>query len=158
MKSFNEFVAQAGAMGLRLRANTGESELHSSDADALFHTPLLALTMLLIAKTKRDGLLTNELATWTGAVLAVRFEHAPSLQWGAKWSLPLRSRCADALVFLENVGLVSVEHALRRTIKVSDSGNILIQRLARSGNEVGLLTRSLLRAYSRAQAKGLQLL
>lgn len=158
MKTLEEFISQAGASDIRLRTNTESPELRPSDDDALFHTPLLALSILIIARARKNSLETSEIAVWTGAILATRFHGTPGLRWNLQWSLPLRRRCADALVFLENIGLVSVKTETQRTINVSESGIQFIERIARSPTDIGILARSLVRAYNQAQAKGLQLL
>jgi hypothetical protein len=159
MRSLEEIAAEATQANVRLRVNTEAlSRVSGATVDGLFHTPLLALTILVIARARRAGLPTTDLATWTLGTLVKHFEALRLARGRIQWSVVLRRRCADALVFLENVGLASVRETPVRTAHISANGRDFILKLARTADEGGVLVRQLERAHRAVEQGGLELL
>ena len=66
--------------------------------------------------------------------------------------------CADALVFLENVGLAEVREVPLRTVHISSAGRDFIGKLSRNTDEIGVLVRQLQRDHHAVEQGGLELL
>ncbi|HEY4014309.1 MAG TPA: hypothetical protein VGM06_13290 [Polyangiaceae bacterium] len=159
MKSLDEIAAEATEANVRLRVNTEVlSRVSGAMVDGLFHTPLLAITILVIARARRSGLQTADLATWTLGTLVRHFDALRLARGRIQWSVLLRRRCADALVFLENVGLASVVEGPMRTVHISANGRDFVAKLSRSADEAGVLVRQLQRAHRAVEQGGLELI
>jgi hypothetical protein len=159
MKSLEEIAAAATEANVRLRINTDAlARVSGATIDGLFHTPLLALTILVIAQARRSGLPTSDIATWTLGTLVKHFEALRLARGRIQWSVLLRRRCADALVFLENVGLAGVRELPQRTAMITLDGRAFIGKLSRAADETGVLVRQLERAHRAVEQGGLELL
>ena len=159
MKSLDQIVAEVTAAHVRFKINTDALiRVSGTNPNELFHTPLLALTILTITRARKAGLPTSDLATWTLGTLSKHFEGFLAARGRIQWSVPLRRRCADALVFLENVGLAEVRQVPLRTVYISMAGRGFISKLARTADECGVLVRQLERAYHAVEQGGLELL
>lgn len=109
--------------------------------DALFHLPLLALAILVIARRKPFA---TTVLGWNVALLLT--EHFTALRHtphALETSLTLRRRCADALTLLEAAGLVLVSPDRLRIVTLSDDGKAHLDRAARDSTDLGLLVRQL---------------
>ena len=109
--------------------------------DALFHLPLLALAVLVIARGKP---FRTTVLGWNVALLLT--EHFTALKCtphALETSLTLRRRCADALAFLEAAGLVVVSHGSPARVTLSDDGKSHLDRAARDSTDLGLWCGSL---------------
>jgi hypothetical protein len=119
--------------------------------DALFHLPLLALAILVIARRKP---FRTTVLGWNVALLLTEhftaLKHAPH---ALETSLTLRRRCADALAFLEAAGLVLVSPDRLRTVTLSDDGKAHLGRAARESTDLGLLVRQLKVTHDRVIAR-----
>lgn len=159
MKSLSAVTTEATDANIRLRVNTEAlARAASGTTDGVFHTPLLALTILVVSQARRAGLPTVDLTTWTLGTLSRHFDALRLSRVRIQWSILLRRRCADALVFLENVGLAGVQEIPSRTIFISQSGRTLLGKLSRQPDELGVLVRQLERAYRAVEQTGLELL
>lgn len=159
MKSLDEIVAEATEANIRLLVNTDAlARVSGATVDGLFHTPLLAMTILVVARARHNDLPTTEVTTWTLGVLVKHFNPLRIARGRIQWSILLRRRCADALVFLENVGLVSIHEVPVRTVIISLAGRDLINKLFLRADEAGVLVRELERARRAVTQGGLELL
>lgn len=159
MRSLDEIVAEATEANVRLLVNTEAlARVSSATVDGVFHTPLLAMTILVVARPRRAGLPTTDVATWTLGTLVRHFNPLRIARGRIQWSFLLRRRCADALVFLENVGLVSIHETPTRTVHISLTGRDLMTKLFRRADEAGVLVRELERAHRTVMQGGLELL
>ena len=154
----HDFAVAADAAGLRLRADRAAmAKLRNTPTDTQFYVPLLALAILVVARRKSDGLHTSELTTWTCATLARNFTDAEAAKQRFRWSFEIRRRCADALVFLENVGLVTIREDSSRLVKLTVPGLDFLRKCSDAETDVGRLTRALVRSYTVIQKAGLDL-
>ena len=159
MKSLEEIAREATAAQVRLRIDTATlNRVSSVSVDGLFHTPLLAMTILVVARARKGGLPTVDIATWTLGTLSKHFDALRLARGRIQWSVLLRRRCADALVFLENVGLAGVHENPVRTVHITASGRAYLGKISRGTDEVGVLVRQLGRAYRAVEQGGLALL
>lgn len=159
MRTLDEVVATATTANVRLRIDTDAlSRISGVTVDGMFHTPLLAMTILVISRARKNGLPTTDIATWALGTLVKHFETLQLNRARIQWSVVLRRRCADALVFLENVALAQVHEAPTRTIHITLNGRDFIGKLARKADETGVLVRHLERSYRAVDQGGLELL
>jgi hypothetical protein len=159
VKALDELAAEATEVKARLRLDSDAlTRAAEMTVDGLFYTPLLALTILVIARAKKPGLLTKDMATWTLGTLVKHFEALRLARGRIQWSVLLRRRCADALVFLEDAALAGVQEIPDRTIHLTVQGREFIGRVSRGSDEVAVLVRQLERAYRAVDQGGLELL
>lgn len=109
--------------------------------DALFHLPLLALAILVIAR--RKPFRTTVLGWEVSRLLTERFAALKKAPHALEASLALRRRCADALAFLEAAGLVLVSQDHLRTVTLSVDGKAHLDHATRESTDLGLLVRQL---------------
>jgi len=159
MKALDELAAEATQVNARLHLDSEAlTRAAGMTVDGLFYTPLLALTIIIISRAKKSGLQTKDMATWTLGTLVKHFEALRIARGRIQWSVLLRRRCADALVFLEDTGLAGVHETPDRTIHLTIPGREFVGKLSRSSDEVGVLVRQLERAYRAVDQGGLELL
>jgi hypothetical protein len=159
MRTLDEVVQLATDQRIRLLVSSSELDrIAGSEGDTIFHTPLLAITILVIIRERRAGLGTSDVATWTLATLAQHCRGLGVKPAKLQWSVPLRRRCADALVFLENSGMIAVDTRSSRALALAPLGREFITGRARATDEAGVLVRKLQRAYRAAEQIGLELL
>lgn len=159
MRTLDQIAAEATDANVRLQLDTDAlARAAGASVDGLFHTPLLALTILITARARKSGLPTSDMATWTLGILAKHFEALRLARARIQWSVLLRRRCADALVFLENIELAGVHESPARVIHITVKGRDFIGKLSRGASEAGVLVRQLERAHRAIEQGGLELL
>jgi hypothetical protein len=109
--------------------------------DALFHLPLLALAVMVIAR--RKPFRTTVMGSNVALLLTEHFTALKHTPHALETSLTLRRRCADALAFLEAARLVVVSPDRLRTVTLSGEGKSSLDRAARDATDLGLLVRQL---------------
>jgi hypothetical protein len=119
--------------------------------DALFHLPLLALAVMVIAR--HTPFPTVALGRNVARLLVEHFSALRRSPDRLETSLTLRRRCADALAFLEAAKLTAVSPGPRREVTLTPQGRKHIGRAAREGNDLGLLVRELTRNQERVSAR-----
>jgi hypothetical protein len=158
LKPLNEFASQARDAGLHLRIDAEHLDrVARLGNEGLFHVPLLALCILIVGQGKKGDLCTADLAAWTGATLGNHFSGIGAARRKLEWSLQHRRRCADALVFLENVGLVRVIEGAARSVRCTDTGYEFVRKLLHQADETGVFCRGLERSYRAVEHHGLHL-
>jgi hypothetical protein len=159
MGRLDDLLAETRDANIRLRVSTEHLDRAARlSAEGIFHIPLLALCMLVVAQARRGTLETSDLAAWTGATLGRHFSNIQAAHRRLEWSLAHRRRCAEALVFLENVGLVAVRGTSIRRVKCEAGGTAMLGDLVRRGGEAGLLVGGLRRAHAAVEHHGLDFL
>jgi hypothetical protein len=119
--------------------------------DALFHLPLLALAVMIIAR--RNPFRTTVLGSNVALLLTEHFTALKHTPHALETSLTLRRRCADALAFLEAAGLVAVSPDRLRTVTLSSEGKSNLDRATRDATDLGLLVRQLRVTEDRVRAR-----
>jgi hypothetical protein len=155
----NELARIAREHKLQLPVSN-EALQHSvtNSALALFHEPLLAMVIAILAHYRRGDLRAAETSVWTAATLAncyfgFRTQHRLMLEWTATF----RERCADALAILETLALIEI-HGTDRKVELSEDGKKTVKDLLSKTDEAGLLARRLQHSCVEAFRLGLELL
>jgi hypothetical protein len=130
----------------------------ANSALALFHEPLLAMVIALVAHHEKGELKASDASVWTAATLAncyfgLRTQQRLMLEWSATF----RERCAGALVILETLALIELNGSDRKVV-LSEKGKRTVKGMLASTDETGLLARRLQKSCVDAFRLGLQLL
>lgn len=159
MITIDQFVRNVEAANVRITADRkGLEALRVARDDAFFQTPLLSLSLILIARDRNGRLDTASVPSWVGATLTKHFDNSAAIRKQLEWSLEYRRRCADCIVFLENVGLITVTSDSTRAIRCTDKGLSFVREALKKADEIGVLTRGLLKAHRVVEHHGLELL
>lgn len=109
-----EFFSEARRLGLKLNlSGEGSSPAHTLDNEALFHLPLLAMTILAISKGQSKPKMP-EIGQLVGECLERTVAGFKGSSQDIGWSGNLRIRTIKALTFLESTGLVTIDEGTRR--------------------------------------------
>jgi hypothetical protein len=119
--------------------------------DALFHLPLLALAVMVIAR--RKPFRTTVLGSNVALLLTEHFTALKHTPHALENSLTLRRRCADALAFLEAARLAAVSPDRLRTVTLSSEGKANLDHVMRDSTDLGLLVRQLKVTQDRVMAR-----
>lgn len=125
------FLESVSATGIRLPVPAEDITPGRApeNMDALFHLPLLALAVMVIAR--RTPFRTVVLGHKVAILLPEHFAALRHSPHSLETSLTLRRRCADALAFLEAAGLAIVSKDDVRTVTLTQAGKTHIDRAAR---------------------------
>lgn len=137
------FLNSLSVSDLRLSAAEDSLPPHSAPEtiDALFHLPLLALVVMVIAT--RTTLSTVLLGRKVALLLVEHFSALRRSPHGLETSLALRRRCADALAYLEAAELVTVSNDPKREITLTRIGKNRLEVASCDASDLGLLIRQL---------------
>jgi hypothetical protein len=114
--------------------------------EALFHLPLLALTILLLASDRRKPK-TDELGQLVGECFERTFIGFKGSSQHLGWSANLRVRTVRALTFLETARLVTVD-AVSQRIGIGELGKKVIDAaLEKEDSDLGYMLRVIERSY-----------
>jgi hypothetical protein len=117
-------------------------------ADALFHLPLLALAIMVIAR--HASFRTVALGRMVAVLLVEHFSALRTSPHGLETSVTLRRRCADALAFLEAAGLTVVTDDTLRYVSLTPSGKSHLELALRDTTDLGMFVRQMRRSHDRA--------
>ena len=147
------FLESVSEKDLKLRPQDAEAlrARAPETIDALFHLPLLAFAVMVIAR--RTPFQTVAMGRSVAILLTEHFSAMRRSPHGLQTSLTLRRRCADALAFLEAAGLVTISADARRDVALSVSGKQHLDRMSRDGTELGLFVRQLRVSQERARTR-----
>jgi hypothetical protein len=147
------FLESVSEKGLKLRPQDADAlrARAPETIDALFHLPLLALAVMVIAR--RTPFQTRALGRSVAMLLTEHFSALRQSPHGLQTSLTLHRRCADALAFLEAAGLVTVSTDGRREVALSPTGKQHVDKMSRDRTELGLFVRHLRVSQERAKAR-----
>jgi hypothetical protein len=159
MRLLTRFIDDDRVKNLRLSvAPEHLDKAARSRHEGLFHVPLLSISILVAARRMAPSLRTSELASWTGAILGHYFYGAQAARRKLEWSLEHRKRCADALLFLENLELARIEETLERQIACTQAGLHFLNERTRKPDEISTMIRGLDRSCRAVEMEGLHLL
>jgi hypothetical protein len=120
--------------------------------DALFHLPLLALAIMVIAQ--REKLISASVGRRVAALFTEHFGGLRTAGHTLEWSSTLRRRSAEALTFLEVAAFVGISSSERREIVLTQAGRSLLNRAMQENlTDTGALVRGLVRAAERSIAR-----
>jgi hypothetical protein len=151
--NIDDFLAQVSSKDIRLAMGNTEAPIpHAPETmDALFHLPLLALAIMVIAR--RESFRTVVLGRSVAMLLVEQFVTLRHVPHGLGTSLTLRRRCADALAFLESAGMVSISQNDERNVSLTTTGKDHLDRGCRDNGDLGLLVRQLRINQERVSAR-----
>jgi hypothetical protein len=115
--------------------------------DALFHIPLLAISILALCKVRGKFTLPE-----VGQVIGECFERTlPGFKGSAQllaWSSNLRVRTINALCFLEDSGLVTVLETSEKEITATKLGKEIIDNTLAEDTELSYVIARIQRSYN----------
>lgn len=123
----------------------GESNPPRLSNEALFHLPLLAVTILMLAKDKRKPPV-DKIGQLVGECLERSFPGFKGSSQHLGWSANLRMRTVRALTFLETAELVDIDQQKHR-IGISKSGRSVVNRALMSDSDLAYTLRLIERHY-----------
>lgn len=119
--------------------------------EALFHLPLLAISILVVANRKKNKLLVSDVGYLTGVLLAETFPRLKTAASKLRWSLRMRKQSAEAVFFLESTGLIVVSLDESRSISLTEKGKTALNMAATDSSDLALLISRINRAYRRSE-------
>ena len=132
---FSDFFNQIRASEIEVEFDYAhESPPPRLSNEAMFHLPLIAITILMMAKGHVKPAV-DEIGQLVGDCYEQTF---PGFRGSAQhlgWSASLRVRTVQALAFLENARLVEVDSASKR-ISVTSIGRAVIDRAISAGGDL----------------------
>lgn len=158
MTTLDQFINSAEKENLRIGVDSKSLRTMNHVRDeSFFQHPLLSLCTIVIAKSRREELKTADIPTWVGATLTRYFDGSAFIRRQLEWSLDYRRRCADAVVFLENLDLIAVSTDSDHRIRCTDRGHRFIREALRQTDETGVLVRGLTKVHRIVEYHGLEL-
>lgn len=143
---YEEFFQEASEKKIVLSPEKfSDSVNHRLSNEALFHLPLLAMTILLLSKTRRKPK-ADELGQLIGECFERTFSDFKGSSQHLGWSANLRMRTVKALTFLEAVSLVEVDlHDSR--IKATEFGKKVVSKAIDVQSDLGCTLHLIERNY-----------
>lgn len=125
--NYEEFFKEAEEKEVTIRFDNANSPVtHRLSNEALFHLPLLAMTILLLSKSRRKPK-SDEIGQLIGECFERTFSGFKGSSQHLGWSANLRMRTVKALTFLEAANLVRVDKSHSK-IFATDIGKKVIAR------------------------------
>lgn len=144
--NFETFFSEVRKAGLELSFdNPEQTSTPRLSNEALFHLPLLAITILMLAKNKRKPRI-DELGQLVGECFERTFVGFKGSSQHLGWSANLRVRTVRALTFLETAGLVTVEGHTKR-MGITPSGKTVIAAALAQDSDLTYTLRVVERSY-----------
>ncbi|MCW5608622.1 MAG: hypothetical protein KIT26_11290 [Nitrosomonas sp.] len=144
--NYKEFFEEAEEKQITIRFdNTDSAVTHRLSNEALFHLPLLAMTILLLSKSRRKPK-SDELGQLVGECFERTFSGFKGSSQHLGWSANLRMRTVKALTFLEAVNLVVVDKSHSR-ISVTDKGKKVIAKATEGNTDLAYTLQLIERKY-----------
>jgi hypothetical protein len=144
--NYEEFFDEIESSGIEVQFDNpkvgGAARLSN---EALFHLPLLAITVLLFAKTQRKPKV-DAIGQLVGECFERTFPDFKGSSQHLGWSANLRVRTVRALMFLETAGLVSTTQGDRR-IAATRLGQDVIATAMHSDTDLSNSLRAIERSY-----------
>lgn len=143
---FDDFFDAVETEGLELTFATSEPlpPLRLSN-EAMFHLPLIAITILMIAKG-RSKPKVDSIGQLVGECFEGNFSGFRGSAQHLGWSAALRLRTVQALTFLETAGLVDVKGA-DKSIAATAQGQRVIATALRQEGDLAFNLYSMERSY-----------
>ncbi|MGI0119870.1 hypothetical protein [Zooshikella sp. RANM57] len=143
---YEEFFQEASEKEIVLSLDQfSSSATHRLSNEALFHLPLLAMTILLLSKTRRKPK-SDELGQLIGECFERTFSGFKGSSQHLGWSANLRMRTVKALTFLERVSLVEVDRHDSR-IKATEFGKKVVSKAIEVQSDLGYTLQVIERNY-----------
>ncbi len=143
---YEEFFQEASEKQIVLSLEqVSDAPTHRLSNEALFHLPLLAMTILLLSKTRRKPK-SDELGQLMGECFERTFSGFKGSSQHLGWSANLRMRTVKALTFLETANLVEVDRHDSR-IKATELGKKVVSKAIDIQSDLGYTLQVIERNY-----------
>jgi hypothetical protein len=151
MSDIDDFIADVRGRDLRLRFSEERSPVPRPPEriDAIFQIPLLCLATLVVVydRSSTVGALGRRVAELLAEHFVGLREHSEPLTW----SIVLRRRTVEALVFLEASALVDVARDSGHTVTIAKKAKVQLSRTRRTDSgDAAQLVRGLFVSAARA--------
>ncbi len=144
--NYDEFFEEAEEKKITIRFDNPDSSVtHRLSNEALFHLPLLAMTILLLSKSRRKPK-SDEIGQIVGECFERTFSGFKGSSQHLGWSANLRMRTVKALTFLEAADLVRVDKNHSR-IFATDNGKKVIEKATESDTDLAYTLKLIERKY-----------
>lgn len=144
--NFDEFFEEAIEQDLAIPFQRTEvADSHRLSNEALFHLPLLAMTILMLSKSRRKPK-SDEIGQLIGECFERSFEGFKGSSQRLGWSANLRMRTVKALTFLEAAELVVVKTENTR-ISATKLGKKVVAKAINEGGELSIALHLIDRNY-----------
>lgn len=150
--NLSEFFDEADRRSVRIQLPEGGASLsHSLSNEALFQLPLLAMTILVISKSRSKPQL-SEIGQLVGECLERTVAGFKGSSQDIGWSANLRIRTIKALTFLEAVGLAEV-NARTREISATLRGRRIYEQASEGDTSLSISLRIVEQSYENIRAE-----
>ncbi|MEZ5492347.1 MAG: hypothetical protein R3F50_18850 [Gammaproteobacteria bacterium] len=144
--NYDEFFEEAEEKNITVRFDNSDSSVsHRLSNEALFHLPLLAMTILLLSKSRRKPK-SEELGQVVGECFERTFSGFKGSSQHLGWSANLRMRTVKALTFLEAADLVLVDKSHSR-IRATELGKKVVAAAIDGDTDLAYTLRLIERKY-----------
>ncbi|QEY75037.1 hypothetical protein [Pseudomonas denitrificans (nom. rej.)] len=144
--NFTEAISMAGAEAESLITNSNPRlRKDALQNESLFHTPLIALTIMLLSKGKSKPR-ADEIGMFVGRCFEQSLPTFKGSSQELGWSANLRIRTVKALTFLEMADFVKVNKNTYR-LETTPDGRKLIDKLIAENSKLCLFLLTAQRAY-----------
>jgi hypothetical protein len=144
--NFDEFFVEIESSGIKVEFDNPQGGAAAKlSNEVLFHLPLLAITVLLLARTKRKPKI-DAIGQLVGECFERTFPGFKGSSQHLGWSANLRVRTVRALMFLEISGLVSTSGEDRRIV-ATPLGRDVIAIAMRGDTDLSNSLRAIERSY-----------
>ena len=143
---YDEFFSEAANASIELPIDQLDgSSRHRLNNEALFHLPLLAMTILLLSKSRRKPKI-DQVGQIVGECFQRTFTGFKGSSQHVGWSANLRMRTVRALTFLEAANLSFVDPGDSR-IKITDLGKRVVSKALDSDSDLSYTLKLMERNY-----------
>ena len=150
--NYKEFFNEAEERDVTITLDNSKTSIsHRLSNEALFHLPLIAMTILLLSKS-RSKPKSDELGQLIGECFERAFKGFKGSSQYLGWSANLRMRTVKALTFLETANLIEVDIQDSR-IKVTDIGKKVISKAIDDDTDLGYNLRVIEQKYRDIRAE-----
>ena len=144
--NYEAFFSEIKEKGIELRFdNTEEGQTPRLSNEALFHLPLLAITILMLAKDRRKPRI-DEIGQLVGECFERTFAGFKGSSQHLGWSANLRVRTVRALTFLETAQLVAIDSE-KEKINATEQGKSVVNRALESDSDLSFTLKTIERSY-----------
>lgn len=157
--TFEEVMSLADEQNVRFEIHDTEKKSVKNPymSEALYYLPLISLNVLLLIRSKTNGYKLNDMNEWVVGIFKNLYGRLSESGLELLWSISMKRKIADAVVFLEATGLVVVSDSSARMVKITKEGRALINQCLKDKSEQGVLLRKIRAALEECKAKGIEL-
>lgn len=157
--TFEEIMALADKEKVQFNVQNTERNIAKNPyrTDALYYLPLISLSVLFLVRSKTNGYKLNDMNEWVVGILKDLYDGISESGLELMWSISMKRKIADSVVFLESVNLVVVSDSTTRMVKITKEGRSLINKFVKDTGEDGVLLRKVRAALANCKARGVEL-